>query len=725
MKGLRVYLAGAALGLVVGCGAEKEPVAPREEDAEGTLPWRYEAVEPGAKLNAPHVRLPLDLSSVVNLKQLEKQLPSASARAMLARNGFVAVYPGRVDSVEYAYSNLEYRRIPIVVTTDSVLHLYHVLFDNTLMQIEQKHFVNDLKTLCQGMLRKVSARLEQQGRGELLVEADQATLAFFSVAIQLLDPEWRPPQEAAELVAQEIALINARQGIATSPLFRYSEDYSQYVPRGHYTRAEELKRYFKAMMWLGRMTFLLKEGLVAEATADRMTIQALLISFDIARDEELHRLWHRMYSVTAFFAGAADDLTISDYGEILESEWLPADENEIATKPFLNKARAFLARKATARIYSGTGAKRTWLNRDIEVRKTLEQTTGLRVMGQRFVPDSYMMSRLVGLGYLGQGKPFTVEPSRLGPIRAFPRGLDVMHLLGSERALAILTSAGDTEYTNYPLRIQELREFLDEVTQEQWHQNLYWSWLYALRTLLTPCRTGYPSFMQTEAYTDKALNTALASWSQLRHDTILYAKQSYTMDAEDDGGGGGGPSEPPPEPPGYVEPVPELYAELIALNNMSLKGLERLGVLPDDARERFLETGSILEHLLKLSRKELRGDQLSYSDRRFIRTFGGWLSDAIGDLTEDSKRTTVVADVHTDLNSQKVLEVASGELGLMWVVWKTRDGRLIAGAGPILSHYEFKVPMGNRLTDEEWRQHLKRKTPRFPSWTKSFRATGQ
>src|SRR5690606_15389028 len=31
-----------------------------------------------------------------------------------------------------------------------------------------------------------------------------------------------------------------------------SVDYTQMVPRGHYTKSEPLKRYFQTMMWLGR-----------------------------------------------------------------------------------------------------------------------------------------------------------------------------------------------------------------------------------------------------------------------------------------------------------------------------------------------------------------------------------------------------------------------------------------------------------------------------------------
>ena len=53
---------------------------------------------------------------------------------------------------------------------------------------------------------------------------------------------------------------------------------------------------------------------------------------------------------------------------------------------------------------------------------------------------------------------------------------------------------------------------------------------------------GLPGVARTEAWGRRLLNTQLASWAQLRHDTILYAKQVYAEM-------GAGPL-PPPTPPG-------------------------------------------------------------------------------------------------------------------------------------------------------------------------------
>ena len=67
---------------------------------------------------------------------------------------------------------------------------------------------------------------------------------------------------------------------------------------------------------------------------------------------------------------------------------------------------------------------------------------------------------------------------------------------------------------------------------------------------------GAPDFMKSRVWARKSLNTALGSWTELRHDTILYAKQSVA--AEGDGG-------EEPETPGYVEPYPAFYAKIAEL----------------------------------------------------------------------------------------------------------------------------------------------------------------
>jgi hypothetical protein len=285
--------------------------------------------------------------------------------------------------------------------------------------------------------------------------------------------EFEIPDYVKYEVNEEVQNIEQHEGFHPSAIFNsntncickysccYCEDYSQYVPRGHYTRSEQLKRYFKAMMWYGRMAFLLKgcngdDALISERDAKLSTIQAALISSelpDVNVDiKSAQEILTRIYSVTAFFVGTADDLTPYEYRDAITNVF-GADFNvsELNDENKLLALKVELAKMRSPGIYGGSGVCVVYPPiTEAKLYVCLNKTKGMRFMGQRFVPDSYMFQRLVfpsvGL-YVGNETPFTMcITDVVGPKRCFPRGLDIMAVLGSERAEDILIEDGDTEY---------------------------------------------------------------------------------------------------------------------------------------------------------------------------------------------------------------------------------------------------------------------------------------
>jgi hypothetical protein len=133
----------------------------------------------------------------------------------------------------------------------------------------------------------------------------------------------------------------------------------------------------------------------------------------------------------------------------------------------------------------------------------------------------------------------------------------------------------------------------------------------------------------------------------------------------------------------------------------------------------------ILERLIRISKDELEGKELSAEDYEFIRSFGEQLNAIVAGVEAEGKETTLIADVHTDTNlPMEVLEEGVGYVDLALVAYKVPDGRIILGAGPTLSYYEFKQPMEQgRLTDEQWKEMLEQgKQPQRPDWIDSFYA---
>ena len=738
-------------------------------------------------LSAPAYSLPLTLSEISNQQNITEVFRLAeNQKALLEKNGFVTIPWFKGDDIVAPYNEMKQLDVPIFVTSDTLLHLYHIQFNEILKRIEEEEFFDQLVDMSLEMMERADQDYNSFSDADLK-EAARRNVAYFAVPLKLLqtategydeaavkaeieqwnednpwdEREFTPikkvsfsvPSYVKDEVNEEIKNIEEHEGFKPSAIFNsdeagacelpctYCEDYSQYVPRGHYTRSETLKRYFKAMMWYGRMAFLLKGGegdecqelegpLVSEKDSRLATIQASLISAELSNvdvgDGTAQTVWDRLYSVTSFFVGTADDLTPYEYlGAIEKVFGTEFEYTQLVNEEKLLALKAELAQLRNPEIYGGSGICVVYppITRE-KLYECLAKTKGLRFMGQRFIPDSYMFQNLVspavGL-YVGEGTPFTMKITGAGPARAFPRGLDVFAVLGSERAYDILEEEGDTEYegkdTSYDQQLEMLQNQFSEFDVADWNRNLYWSWLYTLLPLLEEFGEGYPTFMQTEAWQDKELNTALASWAELRHDTILYAKQSYTPTLE---------SAAPPTKPvvGYVEPVPEFYSRMLSLTGMTRRGLARLDALSEAEKDRLENLELILTRLIGIAKDELENKELDEADYDFIRNFGEELETIIAGVEAEGKETTIVADVHTDTNQpRQVLEEGVGYVNITLVAYKVPDGRIIIGAGPTLSYHEFKHPMDDRLTDEKWQEMLENGTaPDSPDWTDSFYA---
>ena len=714
------------------------------------LASHYSSVELTINSQVPQYTLPLNLGTITNLNTVNGVLNlTDEQKTLLETNGFFVKGFGSENNIVAPYTYLKMNNIPIFITSDTLLHLYHIQFDQILKGIEQREFFPKILLLSKAIFDQ-SVQDYQSVTDPILKEAARRNIAFFGVGLSLLqtpsegynESEQIPtvsfsiPDYTRDNVTTELSYINAHDGYHNSTIFHYNEDYSQYTPRGHYTQSEILKRYFKAMMWYGRMTFLMKGGhpncpacdfLISAEDAKIQIIQAILISTSLSsatiNNESANDIWTRIYAVTSFFVGTADDLTPYEYLTSIQQVY----GSQFNTTMLTNASKLFelklqLSMLRYPQIYGGTG--QVVINKPLgnftvdDLNILLEKTKGMRFMGQRFIPDSYMFQQLVlpSVGrYTGNDTPFTKENTQAGPMRCFSRGLDVMAALGSKRALDILKQEGDTDYKNYTQQLTKLQENFSSLNTTEWNRNLYFSWMYTLTSLLKEYNgSGYPSFMQTSAWADKELHTSLASWTELRHDTILYAKQSYTPIAT-------GIQEPPQPVVGYVEPVPEFYSRILALTTMTKEGLTDLHALNETETGRLQNLQIILQRLLNISVMELQGNELTEDDYEFIRNFGGQLDGIVTDVNDKGKETTLIADVHTDGNTNQVLEEGVGYVNLMVVAYKVPNGRVILGAGPVFSYYEFKQPINNRLTDEQWIQQLENgQQPDQPAWTSSF-----
>ena len=697
--------------------AEGEILEFREDiDVAGSFAERfYRAVPETAAARMQPVGLPVDPEDVMNLEELMHLTWLGRAPESLLENGFTVYRPfDATDDPLRAFATLEGWDQPVYVSSGIPLHMLHIFFDQVLQNLEEDYFFHDLKEICSHLYEK---NLE---RGNTL------NAGYFAVPLSFLDSGFQPDPSVAGTLEQELRLIEAHEGFAESPLMGYREDYSQYVPRGHYTASRRLEDYFRAMMWLGRLTFLLNGGepngpseiyLVSEERARLMTVSALLTVSDLQEQGPdggaLLEKWKRIYELTAFFAGFADDLSLPEYSSAAASVGgtvIPSEEAE--SRDFYIRFRDHVNDEfAGPSIYSGTGGLVSMPDGDGDfdtgdLQQAFETTTGFRFMGQRYTPDGEILGKLVFPA---------VGPDDAGGRRFMPTGLDVAAAFGSPAAADILEEQGDFDYAFYADSLRAMSGMIDGYSAEEWHATLYMSWLHCLYLLLEERGAGYPDFMQTDAWDVHTLSSFLASWAMLRHDTILYAKQSYTMEA----GCAPGPHGEAVPSAGFVEPVPAVYAQLNATLEMARRGLEEYGVLDGEIEGRFRNACSVMARLEAIAEGELADVPMSREDAEFLKDFASHLESSIcwGGETTEGLETSLIADVHTDQNSGLVLEAASGDLDFCIVIYRRPDGFVEAAVGPVLSYYEFTWPMSDRLTDRAWRDMLGgAEQPVRPSW---------
>jgi hypothetical protein len=319
--------------------------------------------------------------------------------------------------------------------------------------------------------------------------------------------------------------------------------------------------------------------------------------------------------------------------------------------------------------------------------------------GQRFVIDSEVFSDVVFDRVMGT------------PERMMPRPLDVAFAALGNNAAVPLVGSELAKYPNYPAALHDARRLVDEHGDDFWSGSLYGAWLGALRGLSIPDgdptrAAGLPAVMQTEPWARRVINTQLASWAELRHDTLLYAKQSYTSFPLCD------------FPDAYVDPYPEAWAGIVRLAQL---GQQIAAALPSSAgtglASYFASVETVATTLGAMAQAERAGQPLTSDQLTFINQAvdevlmsagcaqvlvpQGWYVHLFLSSSDAQKVDPTIADVHTDPADSAVLHVATGLPRLMYVTVDGCNGPR-AYAGVVSSHFEQTTSNLQRLNDMQW-----------------------
>jgi hypothetical protein len=582
---------------------------------------------------------------------------------MLASNGFLVL--GRAEESQLTHGYMELAARPFI-TSDAVLYIFHCLFRGGLSTYEKQRMLPLAEQLARRGLVAAREQAEAKRNDPLLAEPTRRNVVLFAVAKALLDGQ--PPTDEA----QEVAEIARKITEAKESGFYPREDYTVYAPRGAYADDPDLARYFRAMKWMSRVMLPIIPGAMDEEPDASIKLrQAYLLGW-VLEQKPVGQTWQALYDEVSFFIARPDSFTPQGFRRAASGlpgfpsgEWVAAVRREYA-KPKYPESRIEPVPQG-----SPGNAPRKYV----------------QLMGERFIPD----------GQIHQEACFPYVHGR-----TVPKGLDIGYaLFGSVRAKTHL----EPEFSRYP----DLEPALDRLhgefvtyASENDPTSIYGGWIGAVREVVNPPESpDIAPFFHSDPWRDKSLTTALASWTQLRHDFVLYAKQPMIP---------GGMSMPQPV---LVEPVPQAYSRIAVLSR-------RL------ARQGFVgtaELADLCDVLHKAAQCELEGVDWTQGDRidaegvQHLNNFGLWLLLHFSSHVAE-EQPSIVVDVATDSNPPNlVLHEATGPFNLV-----IAQDHAAEYQGWVLSYYEFAEPNFTRLTDRQWQQRViegKHRAAR-PEWVRSY-----
>jgi hypothetical protein len=624
-------------------------------------------------------------------------------RALLAQHGFVVLRRPGITTFMQGYTTIYGQHLPLYVSADSILYALHRSFDAILKHLEREVMVREVDALLVAMRDELRRAPPSPGRGDV----DE----FLATALSLLRDEHVAPVTSSgkdAAVARYEQLAGAGSGLAEIDLggVTRQEDFSQFTPRGHYADDELLRQYFRAIIWLGRIDFAFLLPTARDTwEVNRRALDVAVLMRRLVDARNLLR-WKKLDALLSAFVGENDSLTIPDVDRAMTVLGVrdAAGLAAVSDDTIIARLRA-----------QGLGSQRIsshilWA----EVDRAGPSRTPLvfALLGQRYTPDGDVLGQVVY--------------DHIPAPRQMPSPLDVgFAVLGNDAAGALL--ADELGRFGYARKLAALRAAGDAAPEAVRSASLYNLWLSALRALAPhgdlrdTGKLGLPAVAGTEPWARRLLNTQLASWAELRHNTVAYAKQSYTASIICD------------FPDAYVEPYPELFDEIAtyaAKGKALIAGLELAKPLAGPLAAYFDGLEKAARRLGGMASKERRGIDFSKEDLAFVNDTvtmrqvpagcttssvpDGWYPKLFFDQSDVRDFKPTIVDIHTQPHGGggnsvgRVLHVGTGAARPMVVVVDGCGGARGARAfvGLVSSYYEKITGGFDRMTDQRWAAEL-------------------
>jgi hypothetical protein len=658
------------------------------------------------KINTDSILYLDTICTKYKLTDYEKQL--------IMKNGFMASERLSFNSFGEAIKDIYLKDLPIFVSADAILHSVHRSYDLILMTTEGQVLIQNLKNILTTLHNQLPMLDAQYGSNQVMQQSLKDLDIYFGVAKKSLGLNTTFFYSSNNARGDSIMnWINSYQ-VQFASLFgeeKHYVDFSQFASRGHYANPDyihkypDLPNYFKAMMWLGRIEIYLLPPAYHVGKNDislqRSVILASLVD-KAAKSSTAYDAIKEFDNTIKLFVGESDNVTLSNIDELLQTTGITdpvqltdtlkllAFQDSLISKPF-----------AFQRINSQI------LMSDPMIPDSIIPASSFMLLGQRFIIDSYITAQVVY---------DRIKYNNDKVWRPMPSTLDVLFGLGNDASGQLLKTELDNYH--YSTNLATLRYLINGYETTFWNSSLFNIWLNGIRQLNPPAqRNSLPPFMTTAAWWQEKMNTQLGSWTELRHDNLLYAKQSYT----------GGILCSFPE--SYVEPFPEFYN---TLKNFGIKLNEIVQQLafPNNYYKSLISEycnnlTTSCDTLSGIAVKELNIIPLTNREKIFLQSmlkydpedyydFNGWYYKMFFDsyINNDNqqfiKKNFMVADIHTCPTDEGgnmvgwVKHVGTGKINLGVFVVNNPDNVSMAYVGPLYSYYDYTTTNFLRLTDGVW-----------------------
>ncbi len=609
------------------------------------------------------------------------------------------------------YLELYNNNMPVIVTSDSILHAFHKFYDEFLQKIEKENMWNKIIEICKN-IHQVTKSIDVNNKYV------QNILPLFEVPLCIANENNKNSVDKKQKyyrldngkkIDELLVNINNNATNVTKDLINKinkNEDISfllhkteinimgsQFKPRGHYTKSKELELYFKIFTWLSKFTVMIDWS--SDEYLDNLMLSCVITRLCKQSMDDVKIFTNFIEKII----GECDGLNIITMNTFLDNILVSDQLIENELEYIINNIK--LIGNQFKEYLENNNNYMCKYNKFSCNLKPGDKVTSFTIIGKGSNIDNYVISQMVDNNFvLDNGSNYK---------RKFIDIMDVIYcVFNNESAYELLKKNMETSHS-YEKHLDKIK---NEVAKNFEHsKSIYQQQLKLLKSLTLDKKTleerGWWPFY-TKNWDKKQVNTQIAHYSEMRHDNVLYLDEyeGCCMLCQ--------------YPDILIEPVPTFWNEFLKLIDMMMEL---------DPKNRALNNfkniiNKFIEYLNYNFDNKQPPIELVESLKSIIEMhmgsgdpyYKGWYmtlfmneNDALDFSPEVSSYLTAVDD---DRGPGGIQNLGTGNIQMLYVLFKDlKTGSSKIYIGPIYSSYIFDTEYNDRLNDEEWNKRYKNYKP--------------